>query len=63
MKKSVVAVSAASVLVMSGLIACAPPQKDNAGGETSSGVKVSEATSAADFGGIDALVAAAKKEG
>src|SRR5258705_8849439 len=63
MKKSVVAVSAASVLVLSGLIACAPPQKDNSGGETSSGVKVSEATSAAAFGGMDALVAAAKKEG
>ena len=63
MKKSVVAVSAASVLVLSGLIACAPPQKDNTGGETSSGVKVSEATSAAAIGGMDALVEAAKKEG
>jgi putative spermidine/putrescine transport system substrate-binding protein len=63
MKKSVVAVSAASVLVLSGLIACAPPQKDNTGGETSSGVKVSEATSAEAFGGMDALVEAAKKEG
>ncbi len=63
MNKSVLVVSAASALVIAGLIACAPPQKDNTGGETSSGVKVSEATSAADFGGIDALVAAAKKEG
>src|SRR6267142_6873248 len=63
MKKSVVAVSAASVLVLAGLIACAPPQKDNTGGETSSGVKVSEATSAADFGGMDALVESAQKEG
>src|ERR1700752_2025930 len=62
MKRSAVAVSA-SVLVLAGLIACAPPQKDNTGGETSSGVKVSEATSAADFGGMDALVDAAKKEG
>src|ERR1700752_418256 len=62
MKRSAVAVSA-SVLVLAGLIACAPPQKDNTGGETSSGVKVSEATSAADFGGMDALVEAAKKEG
>ena len=51
------------MLVLAGLIACAPPQKDNTGGETSSGVKVSEATSAADFGGMDALVEAAKKEG
>ena len=63
MNKSVVAVSAASVIVLAGLIACAPPQKDNTGGETSSGVKVSQAKSAADFGGMDALVAAAKKEG
>jgi putative spermidine/putrescine transport system substrate-binding protein len=63
MNKSVVAISAASVLVLGGLLACAPPQKDNTGGETSSGVKVSEATSAAAFGGMDALVEAAKKEG
>jgi putative spermidine/putrescine transport system substrate-binding protein len=63
MNTSVAAISAASALVLGGLIACAPPQKDNTGGETSSGVKVSEATSAADFGGIDKLVEAAKKEG
>jgi putative spermidine/putrescine transport system substrate-binding protein len=63
MNKSLLAVSAASALVFSGLIACAPPQKDNSGGDTQSGVKVSEAKSAADFGGMDALVAAAKKEG
>ena len=63
MRKSVLAVSAASALVLAGLIACAPPQKDNSGGETSSGVKVRDAKSAADFGGMDALVAAAKKEG
>jgi putative spermidine/putrescine transport system substrate-binding protein len=63
LKKSLLAVSAASVLVLSGLIACAPPQKDNTGGETQSGVKVSEAKSAEDFGGMDALVEAAKKEG
>jgi putative spermidine/putrescine transport system substrate-binding protein len=63
MNKSLLAVSAASALVLSGLIACAPPQKDNTGGETQSGVKVSEAKSAADFGGMDALVEAAKKEG
>jgi putative spermidine/putrescine transport system substrate-binding protein len=63
MKKSLLAVSAASALVLAGLIACAPPQKDSSGGETQSGVKVSEAKSAADFGGMDALVEAAKKEG
>jgi len=61
MRKSVLAVSAASALVLAGLIACAPPRKDNSGGETSSGVKVSQAKSAADFGGMDALVAAAKE--
>jgi putative spermidine/putrescine transport system substrate-binding protein len=63
MRKSLLAVFAGSALVLSGLIACAPPEKDNAGGETQSGVKVSEAKSAADFGGMDALVEAAKKEG
>jgi len=63
MNKSFLAVCAASALSLASLIACAPPQKDNSDGETSSGVKVSEATSAADFGGMDALVAAAKKEG
>src|SRR4029077_609281 len=63
MKRSLLAVSAAAALVLAGLVACAPPQKDNSGGETKSGVKVSEAKSAADFGGMDALVEAAKKEG
>jgi putative spermidine/putrescine transport system substrate-binding protein len=63
MNKSLLAVTAASALVFAGLIGCAPPQKDNSGGQTQSGVKVSEAKSAADFGGMDALVAAAKKEG
>jgi putative spermidine/putrescine transport system substrate-binding protein len=63
MNKSLLSVTAASALVFTGLIGCAPPQKDNSGGETQSGVKVSEAKSAADFGGMEALVAAAKKEG
>jgi putative spermidine/putrescine transport system substrate-binding protein len=52
-----------SALVLSGLVACAPPEKDSGGGETDSGVQVSEATSAADFGGMDKLVEAAKAEG
>jgi putative spermidine/putrescine transport system substrate-binding protein len=43
--------------------ACAPPQKDYGGAQTPSGGKASEATSAADFGGMDKLVDAAKKEG
>jgi putative spermidine/putrescine transport system substrate-binding protein len=51
------------LLVVGTLAACAPPEKDNSGAQTSSGVKAGEATSAADFGGIDGLVAAAKKEG
>lgn len=54
---------AGSAVVAVGLAACAPPQKDNSGGETETGVKISEATSVADFGGMDQLVAAAKAEG
>jgi putative spermidine/putrescine transport system substrate-binding protein len=53
----------ASVLVVLGLAACAPPEKDSGGGQTDSGVQVSEAASAADFGGMDKLVEAAKAEG
>ena len=55
--------SAASVLLLSALVACAPPEKENAGEATESGVKAGEATSAEDFGGIEGLVEAAKKEG
>jgi putative spermidine/putrescine transport system substrate-binding protein len=57
------ALCAASVLVLAGLVACAPPEKGNSGEQTQSGVKAGEATSAADFGGMDGLVEAAKKEG
>ncbi|BCI55884.1 ABC transporter substrate-binding protein [Mycolicibacterium litorale] len=52
-----------SALLLSGLVACAPPEKESGGGQTDSGVNVSEATSAADFGGMDKLVEAAKAEG
>ncbi|MET0701256.1 MAG: extracellular solute-binding protein [Mycobacterium sp.] len=52
-----------TLLVVAALAACAPPEKDNSGADTSSGVKAGAATSAADFGGIDGLVEAAKKEG
>ncbi len=52
-----------SALLLTGLVACAPPEKESGGGETDSGVGVSEATSAADFGGMDKLVEAAKAEG
>ncbi|HET8719079.1 MAG TPA: ABC transporter substrate-binding protein [Nocardioidaceae bacterium] len=53
---------AASVLV---LAACAPPEDsgDQGGGTTQSGVSASKATSVDDFGGMDALVKAAQKEG
>src|SRR5690349_20150569 len=54
---------AASTLVAVGLAACAPPERDAAGGKTDTGVKVAEARSAADFGGMDKLIEAAKAEG
>ena len=63
MKKSrLFGVTAAAVLV-AGLAACAPPEKKSEGEQTQSGVNASDATSAEDFGGVDALVDAAKKEG
>lgn len=55
--------SAASALLVTGLVACAPPEKSNSGSESESGVKAGEATSAADLGGMDGLVQAAKSEG
>jgi putative spermidine/putrescine transport system substrate-binding protein len=57
------AAGALVLLVAGGLVACASPEKDSGDETTESGVKASEATSAADFGGIEGLVAAAKKEG
>ncbi len=42
--------------------ACSPPTKSNSG-SSSTGKSAATATSAADLGGMDALVAAAKKEG
>lgn len=63
MKKTrLLATTAASVLVLS-LAACSPPEKEGDNATTKSGVKSSEATSAEDFGGMDGLVKAAKKEG
>ncbi len=52
----------ASGLVAIGLVACAPPEKKS-DTQTESGVNAKEATSAADFGGMDGLVKAAKAEG
>lgn len=58
------AAAGAALLVFTGaLTACAPPEKESGGEQTESGVKAGEATSAADFGGTDGLVEAAKKEG
>jgi putative spermidine/putrescine transport system substrate-binding protein len=64
MKKTrLLAVTAASALVLAALAACSPPEKKGNDTTTKSGVKASEATSVDDFGGMDALVKAAKKEG
>ncbi|UUO01874.1 extracellular solute-binding protein [Mycolicibacterium novocastrense] len=60
---SLAATLAASVLLLAGSVACAPPDKSGDGQQTQSGVKAAEATSAEDFGGIDGLVEAAKTEG
>ncbi|MGE2729479.1 ABC transporter substrate-binding protein [Mycolicibacterium vaccae] len=54
----VLACASAALLAVS----CAPPERDS-GGETDSGVRGAEATSAADFGGMDGLISAAKAEG
>jgi putative spermidine/putrescine transport system substrate-binding protein len=63
MKNSRLAAVTAVVFLVVGLAACAPPEKKSEGDRTQSGVKAGEATSAKDFGGMDALVDAAKKEG
>ena len=52
-----------SAAVVASAVGCAPPEKKSGGEQTNSGVAAAEATSAADFGGMDGLVAAAKKEG
>src|SRR3954454_9147863 len=63
MKKSGLRAAFAISALVLGLVACAPPAKNDAGSNTESGVKANEATSAADFGGMDGLVKAAKAEG
>lgn len=62
MKSRLAAVTAAALLLV-GSAACAPPEKGSGGEQTQSGVKAGEATSAQDFGGMDGLIEAAKKEG
>ncbi len=64
MKSSrILAATAAAALLLGPLAACSPPAKDDKSATTKSGVKAAEATSAADFGDMAGLVAAAKKEG
>ena len=63
MKTTRLVAATASVLLVAGLAACAPPEKKSEGEQTESGVNAGEAKSAEDFGGMDALVEAAKKEG
>ncbi|MBB2989267.1 putative spermidine/putrescine transport system substrate-binding protein [Mycolicibacterium iranicum] len=55
--------AAAPLLLFAGAVGCAPPEKDNAGAQTESGVSAAEATSARDFGGMEGLVEAARAEG
>jgi putative spermidine/putrescine transport system substrate-binding protein len=63
MTRSRLIAAAASTLVVIGLVACAPPEKDSTGDKTQSGVDAKSATSMADFGGMDGLVKAAQGEG
>src|SRR5262245_45018958 len=57
-RSRLLAAAAASALVVIGLVGCAPPEKKESGNQTESGVNAKEATSAADFGGMDGLVKA-----
>jgi putative spermidine/putrescine transport system substrate-binding protein len=59
-KAALVAAAAATALA---LAACGPPSSDNKGATTTKGIKAGDATSAKDFGDMDGLVKAAKKEG
>jgi putative spermidine/putrescine transport system substrate-binding protein len=52
-----------SAVVVLGLAACAPPEKNSTGTKTESGVNAAQATSVGDFGSMDKLIAAAKAEG
>ncbi|MBB3600929.1 putative spermidine/putrescine transport system substrate-binding protein [Mycolicibacterium sp. BK556] len=61
--KNVRLLSALTAVVMVTAIACAPPEKKSGGDKTNTGVSAALATSSFDFGGMDGLIAAAKKEG
>jgi putative spermidine/putrescine transport system substrate-binding protein len=62
MARRTLRVSLVAALSVVALAACAPPS-DSGGSGGSSGSDAAKATSAADLGGMDALVKAAKKEG
>ncbi len=62
-KSRLLAAACSSAVVVIGLVGCAPPEKESTGNQTESGVDAKAATSAADFGGMDGLVEAAKAEG
>ena len=63
MKRTRVLGFTAAAVLVAGIAGCAPPEKKSEGGQTESGGNASEATSAEDFGGMDGLIEAAKKEG
>src|ERR1700712_5628612 len=64
MKNSrILAATGVTALLLAPLAACSPPSKDSDSTKTKSGVAIADAKSAKDFGGMDALVKAAKKEG
>jgi putative spermidine/putrescine transport system substrate-binding protein len=55
---------AVACVVGTAIAACSPPEKEAGGGSTASGsTNAASATSAKDLGGMDKLIAAAKKEG
>ena len=63
MKRSRLLALVTAATTVAALAACAAPEEDNSGTTTETGVDAAEATSADDFGGMDALVAAAQEEG
>ena len=63
MKRSRILLATALATAIATFTACAPPEDEGDDATTKSGVKASEATSAEDFGGMDGLEKAAKKEG
>ncbi len=55
--------SVAALATAASLAACSPPADDEPSGSSSDDSSATSATSAADFGGLDALVTAAQEEG